>query len=124
MRRFGWLAAAVLLMGAGAGAETYLVYPNSVVTIQAAIDAATHGDVIELADGVFRGPGNYNIEYQGKQITVRSQSGNAANCIIDCAPVSPPHGDYHRIGFIFDSFEGPGAILQNVTIANGRALDT
>ena len=49
---------------------------NSTATIQEAIDGAVDGDAIELTDGTFTGSGNYNIVYHGKEIAVRSQSGD------------------------------------------------
>ena len=41
-------------------------------TIQAAINAATDGEVVELADGTYIGPGNRDLDFLGKGITVRS----------------------------------------------------
>jgi hypothetical protein len=85
------------------------------LTIQEAIDAAIDGDVVELCDATFTGQGNRDIEFHGKAITVRSQSGQPDACIINCqgSPTSP-----HR-GFMFGSSEGPGSVLQDVTVQNG-----
>ncbi len=109
-----WLA-----LGSGpVGAATYVVRPDGTgdfPTIQAAIDATVDGDVIELADGTFTGDGNRDIDYLGKAITVRSQSGVRESCVVDC------HGspeERHR-GFIFQSGEGSGSVLEGVTITNG-----
>ena len=44
-------------------------------TIQAAIDAGC--ETIELSDGIFTGEGNWDIDYGGRSITIRSQSENA-----------------------------------------------
>jgi len=84
-------------------------------TIQAAIDAASSGAIIELADGIYSGPGNRDITYRGKAITVRSRSGSPNKCIIQCAGVE---SDPHR-GFRFDSDEGTDSILEGVTITGG-----
>lgn len=54
-------------------------------TIQAAVDAAVNGDVIELTDGIFTGAGNCDIDLQGKLLTTRSASGDASSCVVDCA---------------------------------------
>ena len=83
--------------------------------IQDAIVAATYGDIIELCDATYTGTGNRDIDFLGKAITVRSQSGNPQACIIDCQAnaVNP-----HR-GFKFVSGEGPDSMLQGVTITNG-----
>jgi hypothetical protein len=100
--------------------RTYLVRPDGTgdfPTIQAAIQAAAHGDTIELADGTFTGPGNRDVEYLGKLITVRSQSGNRDACIIDA---QGSENDPHR-GFHFRSGEGSASVLQGVTITHGYA---
>jgi pectin methylesterase-like acyl-CoA thioesterase len=55
-------------------AATYVVSPDGsgdFPTIQAAIDAAVDGGIIELTDGTFTGDGNRDIDYAGKSITVR-----------------------------------------------------
>jgi predicted outer membrane repeat protein len=100
--------------------ETYVVSPDGsgdYPTIQAAIQAAQDGDVIELTDGIFIGDGNRDLDYLGKRIGVRSQSGNPETCVIDCQG-SP--GDPHR-GLRFHSGEGVTSLLSGVTVANGHA---
>jgi len=87
-------------------------------TIQAAIDAAFDGDTILLADGIFSGAGNVDLDYHGKAITVRSVSGNAEACVIHCVPEGGT--ETHR-GFCFVSGEGPGSVLDGITIMNGEA---
>jgi hypothetical protein len=99
-------------------ASVYVVQPDGsgdFPTIQAAIDAAVDGDTVELTDGTFRGNGNRDIDYLGKAITIRSQSGNADACILECEG-SPSHV---RRGFIFQSGEGASSTLEDVTIRNG-----
>lgn len=100
-------------------ATTYVIEPDGTgdfPTIQDAIDAASDGDVIELADGIFTGEGNRDIDYGGKAVTVRSQSGNPESCTIDCE-ADPGHE--HR-GFYFQSGEGPESVLRGVTLANAH----
>jgi hypothetical protein len=102
-------------------AVTHVVKPDRTgdfPTIQSAIDAAVDGDVIELTDGRFAGPGNWDIGYVGKAITVRSQSGDPATCVVDCLQHSP----WPRRGFQFYSEEGPECVLEGVTITNGEAM--
>ncbi|MBD3334948.1 MAG: hypothetical protein GF355_05480 [Candidatus Eisenbacteria bacterium] len=94
--------------------DTYVVLPDGsgdFVTIQEALDAAVNGDVVELAPGVFAGPGNRDLTYNGKAVTVRSQMGSPETCIIDCEEMSR--------GFYFLSAESPASVLQGVTIRNG-----
>ncbi len=84
-------------------------YPD----IQAAINAALDGDEVELIDGTFTGPGNRGLNFLGKAITVRSQSGNPATCVIDCQGLSEALFCY--------SGEGPESVLSGVTLANGSS---
>lgn len=77
-------------------ATTYVVHPDGTgdfPTIQAAIEAALDGDVIELTNGIFSGNGNWDIDFLGKRITVRSQSENPELCIIDCEEARQVTGD-------------------------------
>ncbi len=101
-------------------AHVYVVAPDGsgdYPTIQAAIDAASDGDTIELMDGTFSGEGNRDISYQGKALTVRSRSGDPGACVIDCqGGVGEPHRGFH-----FQQHEGPTSVLHGVTITNGYA---
>lgn len=97
-------------------AATYTVAPDGsgdFPTIQAAVDAVQHGDIIQLADGTFTGAGNHDVDYRGKNITIASQGGNAQQCIVDC--------EHRGRGFVFQSNEGPQAILMDVMITRGYA---
>jgi predicted outer membrane repeat protein len=85
-------------------------------TIQAAVDACVDGDVVELTDGTFTGDGNRDIDFQGKAITVRSQSGVPQLCIIDC---QGSEADPRR-AFYFHSDEGPDAVVEGITITGGH----
>jgi hypothetical protein len=115
-------SAPLLLLAAAAGislaarATTYTVRPDGTgdfPTIQAAVNAAAAGDVIELADGTFTGVGNRDIGYLGKAIVVRSASGDPDACVIDC------EGGPYR-GFYFHTSEGSGSGLDAVTVTNGN----
>ena len=83
--------------------------------IEAAIEAAINGDIIEVDDGTYTGPGNYNIDnINGKAITIKSKNG-PANCIIDCQS--------NGRAFIFQSGENTTTVLEGFTIINGYAED-
>ncbi len=112
------LAGLILAAPVVVSATTYVVNPEGTgdfATIQAAIDAAVTGDVIELADGTFTGDGNRDMDYLGKAITIRSQGGSPELCVIDC---QGSEVDPHR-GFHFQTGEQVGSVLTGVTITGG-----
>src|SRR5262249_42620637 len=65
-------------------------------TIQQGLDTAQNGDAVLVADGIYKGAGNKDLDFNGKSVTLRSQGG-AANCLIDCQATDI---DNHR-GFYF-----------------------
>ncbi|MFC1888949.1 right-handed parallel beta-helix repeat-containing protein, partial [Thermodesulfobacteriota bacterium] len=95
----------VLLSPFCASAATIHV-PADEPTIQAAIDEATHGDLV-LVD-----PGTYveNIVFKGKRITVRSTQG-ADVTVID------GNGTGSVVMFVFG--ETPKSVLEGFTVTNG-----
>jgi hypothetical protein len=108
----------MLLLIPTGSATVFVVAPDGsgdFPTIQTALDSAVPGDVVELTGGTFAGDGNRDLDFRGKAITVRSAGGDPAACVIDCggSPVSP-----HR-GFLFQSAEGPGSIVEGITITGG-----
>ena len=118
------LLAAVCLVALSttAPAATYLVRSNGsgdYATIQDAIDAVVDTDIIELASGTFDDDGNRDLDYLGKAITIRSQSGDPADVTIDC---EGGEFDPHR-AFWFHNGEGSSSVLQNITILGGYIVD-
>lgn len=95
-------------------AQVTLHVPQDFATIQEAIDAAHDGEAVMVWDGIYTGPGNVDLDFQGKAITVRSWNGPSA-CVLDC-DASP--ADPHR-GFNFHSGEGPDSVVEGFTIRNG-----
>lgn len=87
--------------------------PGDQPTIQAGIDAAGNGDEVVVADGIYTGSGNRDLDFGGKLITVRSANG-ADNCTIDCQ-------DAGR-AFTFHSGETSEARVEGFTITEGLVL--
>jgi pectin methylesterase-like acyl-CoA thioesterase len=84
---FSIVAVLVLVVAGTAFGTIYVISPDGLgdyPTIQAAVNAATDGDIIELTDGTFTGDGNRDIAVPSRPITIRSQSGNCTDCVIDC----------------------------------------
>lgn len=111
------LGIATALLSSPAECTTWVVTPEGdgdFPTIQAAIssDFVVNGDIIELTDGVYQGPGNRDISFVLKPLTVRSQSGNPAACLIDCEGTEDtPHRGFE--------INGSDRILEGVTVMNG-----
>ncbi len=97
--------------------------PDDYNTIQAAVDAASNGDNIILKPGQYTGPGNCDIDFKGKLITVRSEMPDDWNIVestvIDCQGTD---SDLHR-AFIFRNGEDPNAVVDGLTITNGVAFE-
>jgi len=80
--------------------------------IQDGITNADPGDTVQVADGIYRGALNKDLDFGGKAITVQSENG-AASTIIDCQ-------DSGR-GFYFDNGETTASVVDGFTIRNGSA---
>jgi predicted outer membrane repeat protein len=107
-----------LLASSTSSAEIYVVRPDGTgdfPTIQAGLDAVAPGDVIELTDGTFTGDGNRDLDFLGKDVIIRSQSGNPAPCVLDGGG---SEADPHRV-FHFRNGETGRALLEGIQITGG-----
>ncbi len=115
MKNIILLASAVFLLASAAHSTAAVIHvPADQTTIQAGIDTAVNGDTVLVADGIYTGAGNRDIEFRGKAIIVRSEHG-PDDCIVDCQG-SP--SEQHR-GFFFHENETRDALLEGFTIRNG-----
>lgn len=120
-------AAALLLAVAPARAETY--YVNGTTgndnwdglceewdggtcgpkrTIQSGVNVAAAGDGVIVADGVYAGANNTNVDLSGKAITLSSANG-PADCIVDVNFTTVP-------AFRCISGEGPNTVIDGFTV--------
>jgi len=110
------LAILLLLQAGLACGALHTVLPDGsgdFPSIAAAMEAAEDGDVIELGKGIFTGEGNRNLDFQGKQLVIRSQGGDPSACVIDCEELGR--------GFLLLSGESGDCALEGLTITRGRA---
>ncbi len=107
---FAASAVAALVLATTAAYADILRVPSQYATIQDAIDAAVNSDTVLVADGIYTGVGNKNLDFGGKLIEVISENG-PDNCIIDC--------ENDGRGFYFHSGETSLAVVEGFTIQNG-----
>ena len=88
--------------------------PSEYSTIQAALNAASSGDTIIVADGTYSGSGNYNLDFSGKILSLVSANG-ADYCTIDA-------DDNGRV-FWFHSGETAYSCVDGFRIINGSATE-
>lgn len=109
-----FMVVGLLSCAVAADAGTWYVSPlggGHATTIQAGIDLAASGDVVVVAAGTYSGPGNINLTYNGKGITLMSESGPFLT-VIDCQSIGQ--------AFQFIGGEGFDAVLEGFTIRNGN----
>jgi parallel beta-helix repeat protein len=83
-------------------------------TIQEGIDAVAPKGTVHVAEGIYRGIGNGDLELRGKAITVKSIDG-PEHCVIDCEKAGR--------GFHVNQGEGSDTLVSGFTITNGEASE-
>lgn len=93
--------------------------PFDFKTIQAAIDSAKNGDIVLVADGMYTGQGNRDINFRGKAITVKSMNGPTKTIIDAQGSETNPHQ-----GFLFATWEDNSSVLDGFTITGCFTVET
>jgi len=87
--------------------------PSEYPTIRAAIDASYSADSILVADGIYTGTGNKDLEFFGLELVVISENGPKVT-IIDCEGVGR--------GFHINHGETNQTVIHGFTIRNGNVV--
>jgi hypothetical protein len=93
--------------------------PADFDNVQAAIDDANTGDVVEVQPGRYTGEGNRDIDFGGLAITVCSIDANDPNVVAATIIDSGGTSEVPHRAFYFHSGEGLNSIVAGLTITNG-----
>jgi hypothetical protein len=91
--------------------------PGEYPTIQAAINAAVDGDSVVVAEGVYTGAGNKNLDFGGKPIMVRSADPQDP-CVVAATVINCQNSGR---GFYFNTSEDANSIVSGFTITRGSS---
>jgi len=111
----------VIILVSLATAEIWYVKPDGtgdVPTIQAAVDTVAPGDTVLLASGIYTGTGNYNIVVPARDLLLASETGDPADCVIDCEG----HLGTDRRGLQFCSGWWARPVVRGITVRNGNVM--
>jgi hypothetical protein len=114
VRRAAAAIATLLGLVPGLPRAATLRVPAAYGTIQDGVTASNPGDTVLVASGTYTGPGNRDITFGGKSIVLRSENGPAVTVLDVQGNAAEPHR-----GVVFQSHEGPGAVLEGFQIING-----
>jgi hypothetical protein len=85
-------------------------------TLQAALDAVDPGGLVLVADGLYAGAGNRDLDFRGKAARLQSRGG-AKRCVIECGgSASEPHR-----AFWFHTSESAASVVAGFTVRGGVA---
>ncbi|MHC4662998.1 MAG: DUF2341 domain-containing protein, partial [Planctomycetota bacterium] len=103
----------IFVSNAGDNANDGMTWATAVRTIQRGLDLGGDGTSINLVDGAYTGSGNRDLDFNGKNMFLRSMNG-PMNCIIDCQGLGR--------GFHFHSGENSSCLIGGILIQNGNAV--
>lgn len=102
------LLAVLALATATSALATTIRVPADQPTIQAGIDAAGVGDTVLVASGSYTGAGNWNIDFGGRDIVLRSEEGR------DLSIIDVDAGGNFRRGLVLTHGESPNARVGGI----------
>jgi len=112
------IACFIVVLTASSALGTIRYVPQEYDNIQDAINACQDFDSVVIAPGKYTGPGNRNINFKGKAITVRNTDPNnfqiISETVIDC--------EGQGRGFVFYMGEKADSTLSGLTVTNGNNL--
>ncbi|MDD5133881.1 MAG: right-handed parallel beta-helix repeat-containing protein [Phycisphaerae bacterium] len=85
---------------------------NPYDSMQEAVDMVPANGIVVVLDGTYTGAGNNMIDFNGKDLIIRSQNG-PQNCIIDC--------EFGSQAFYLENYETNNSVIQGFTITRGYA---
>ncbi|TET38761.1 MAG: right-handed parallel beta-helix repeat-containing protein [Planctomycetota bacterium] len=114
--RTGWLSSNTIYVSESNGSDSNFGkgWDDPLKTIGKAVEMAVDSDIILIADGIYMGQNNIDLDFNGKNLWVKSANG-PQNCIIDCGAAGR--------GFYLHSGEGGGTVIDGFKIANGLIGD-
>ena len=92
--------------------------PGTYATIQAAINAASAGDTVEVAAGTYTAAGDYNLDFDGKAITLQG-AGQTATIINLVASTRSSQEQF----VVFHSGEQATSVVEDLQVENGFYQD-
>jgi hypothetical protein len=87
--------------------------------IQPAIDASVSGDTVRIQQGIYTGTGNYNLDPNGKAITIGSAEPSNPD-IIKCTIIDPNRTGR---GFYIHNGEDANCVISGLTIRNSYTAE-
>ncbi len=114
MRNLLMTSLAILLTAAFAVADTYIVDvggSGAFTTIQPALDAASEGDTILVLPGTYTGAENRDLDFDGKNLVLRSNGGDPGDTVIDC--------EFLGRAIFLNGAQGRSTIIENLSFRNG-----
>ncbi len=103
----------LVLLTANLAPAAVLRVPSQYPDIHAAVNAAVEGDTVLIADGIYSGERNRNIEFTGQNIVIMSENG-PYECVIDL--------DKLGRAFYIHRYETNATVIEGLTICNGMTF--